>query len=86
MVRHSAAAVDRWFFYQDVANLWKWARIDVFGTVLSYSGAAFATRDECVDDARRSGYTEDRSPNPVAHAAASDRTPSRLRVAPTQRY
>ena len=58
MVRDSATTLERWFFYQDVANLWKWARIDVFGTVLSYSGASFATRDECVDDARRNGYHE----------------------------
>lgn len=86
MVRHGAAAIDRWFFYQDVANLWKWARIDVFGTVLSYSGAAFATRDECVDDARRSGYTEDMVREPAAHARTTDRTPPRLRVAPTHRY
>jgi hypothetical protein len=86
MVRHTAAAVDRWFFYQDAANLWKWARIDVFGTVLSYSGAAFATRDECVDDARRCGYNEETVREPVTHAAASERTSSRLRVVPTQRY
>jgi hypothetical protein len=54
-----ATTIERWFFYQDAASLWKWARIDVFGTVLSYSGAAFASRDECVDDARRSGYAEE---------------------------
>ena len=86
MVRHSAAAIDRWFFYQDVANLWKWARIDVFGTVLSYSGAAFATRDECVDDARRSGYTDDRVQEPSAAPSRASERPSRLPVAPTQRY
>ena len=55
MVRDSAATIERWFFYQDVASLWKWARIDVFGTVLSYSGASFATRDECAEDARDCG-------------------------------
>jgi hypothetical protein len=59
MAGNGAAMIERWFFYQDVANLWKWARIDVFGTVLSYSSASFVTRDECVEDARRSGYTED---------------------------
>ena len=85
MARHSAAAVDRWFFYQDVANLWKWARIDVFGTVLSYSGAAFASRGECVDDARRNGYSEDTVREPTAAARTAER-PSRLRVAPTQRF
>ena len=58
MVRESAATIERWFFYQDVASLWKWARIDVFGTVLSYSAASFGTRDECLDDARRNGYRE----------------------------
>ena len=53
---------ERWFFYQDVASLWKWARLDVYGTVLSYSSAAFGTRHACVDDARRNGYQEDRYP------------------------
>jgi hypothetical protein len=59
MVRNGAATIERWFFYEDAANLWKWARIDVFGTVLSYSAASFTTRDDCVEDARRSGYRED---------------------------
>ena len=84
MVRHSAASIDRWFFYQDAANLWKWARIDVFGTVLSYSGSAFGTRDECIDDARRSGYTEEVMREPMT-ARAADRMPSRLRAVSTQR-
>ena len=82
MVRDNAATIERWFFYQDVANLWKWARIDVFGTVLSYSGASFATREECVDDARRSGYTADFRAEPTAPA----RTDRRLRVVSSQRF
>ena len=85
MMRDSAATLDRWFFYQDVANLWKWARIDVFGTVQSYSGASFATRDECVDDARRSGYSEELVREPRAPARAAPRPP-RFRVLPTQRF
>ena len=86
MVRHRAATIDRWFFYQDAANLWKWARIDVFGTVLSYSGAAFATRDDCVDDARRSGYTGEPVREASAAASRTSERPSRLRAVPTQRY
>ena len=58
MVREQAAAVERWFFYQDAAKHWKWARLDVFGTVLEYSAGAFASRDACLADARRSGYTD----------------------------
>ena len=69
MVREGAGRMERWFFYQDVASLWKWARIDVFGTVLAYSGASFATRDACLEDARRSGYHEE----PVYTPAASRR-------------
>jgi len=85
MARHSAAAIDRWFFYQDMANLWKWARIDVFGTVLSYSGASFATREECVDDARRSGYTDQPVREQAAPARATERR-ARPRVSPSQRF
>jgi hypothetical protein len=77
MQRASAAAPDRWFFYQDAANLWKWARIDVFGTVLSYSGASFPTRDECIDDAGRSGYREEPAGERPAVALASARRPLR---------
>ena len=75
MVRDSAAAIERWFFYQDVANLWKWARIDVFGTVLGYSGASFATRDDCVDDARRSGYCDEPASEPARAVRPSQHTP-----------
>jgi hypothetical protein len=76
-VNKRAAPVERWFFYQDVSSLWKWARLDLFGTVLGYSGAAFATRDECLDDARRSGYGEEplasRATASSARAARSSR-------------
>lgn len=75
MVRNGAAMIERWFFYQDVANLWKWARIDVFGTVLSYSAVAFVTRDDCVEDARRSGYRED----PARAAGVTTRVERRAR-------
>ena len=73
MVRDSAAAIERWFFYQDSAHLWKWARIDAFGTVLSYSGASFASRDECVDDARRNGYSEAPVREPSVAACVTER-------------
>ena len=52
------AMVERWFFYQDVAGLWKWARLDVLGAILAHSGSSFATRDDCTDDARQNGYAE----------------------------
>jgi hypothetical protein len=85
MVRDGAATMERWFFYQDLASLWKWARIDVFGTVLSYSGASFATRDECLEDARRSGYRENAARGLGAPVKRSTDRRTPLRV-PSQRY
>lgn len=58
MGRMDTGPNERWFFYQDAANLWKWARLDLLGTVLAYSGGAFAARETCVEDARRCGFRE----------------------------
>jgi hypothetical protein len=49
---------ERWFFYQDAAGLWKWARLDVLGTILAHSGASFDSRDACLHHARQSGYAD----------------------------
>ena len=54
----SPASIERWFFYQDSANLWKWARLDRLGTVLD-SGSAFGSREDSVADACRHGCPED---------------------------
>jgi hypothetical protein len=50
--------LERWFFYQDAASFWRWARLDVLGTVLGSSAAAFDSRQACVEDARGLGYRE----------------------------
>lgn len=73
MVRENAM-VERWFFYQDTAGLWKWARLDVLGTILDHSGASFATRELCVENARHHGYCANRgglSGPPQRYAGAS---------------
>jgi hypothetical protein len=50
--------LERWFFYQDAAGRWKWARLDALGTVLGHSGASFETREACVEHAVLHGYDE----------------------------
>ncbi len=68
-----ACETERWFFYQDAADLWRWARLDLFGAVQAYSSGAFATRDACVDDANRSGYGEERRAGVPRRRRSADR-------------
>ena len=67
MLRESAMT-ERWFFYQDAAGLWKWARLDVLGTVLGHSGCSFETRAACVEHAVLNGYGDGRR-SPSARAS-----------------
>ena len=67
-MRSESAMLERWFFYQDAAGLWKWARLDVFGTVLGHSGGSFETRDACVEHATLNGY-QDSPRSPSARAS-----------------
>lgn len=55
-MKETSASTQRWSFYQNTAHLWKWARLDVFGTELGRSSCSFGSREESVADARRSGY------------------------------
>ena len=52
------SSFERWFFYQDAGGLWKWARLDIVGTILGHSGGSFDTRDACVEHARQSGFDD----------------------------
>ena len=61
-MRRESAVLERWFFYQDAAGLWKWARLDLVGTVLDHSGSSFETREACVEHAARNGYDDGRGP------------------------
>ena len=75
-MRSESAMMERWFFYQDAAGLWKWARLDVLGTVLGHSGASFETRDACVEHAALNGYDDGKQPRTtvVALPAPAGRT------------
>ena len=58
-MKRESAMPERWFFYQDAMGQWKWARLDVLGTVLGHSAASFETREACVEHAALNGYNED---------------------------
>lgn len=55
-MKETPASMQRWFFFQDAAHLWKWALLDLYGTVLGHSACSFGSREESVADARRNGY------------------------------
>ena len=47
---------DVWTFKKDDADRWHWQRMSPDGEVLIAAATAFATMEECVEDARRRGY------------------------------
>ena len=48
---------DMWSFQKSEPEGWRWRRTSPDGEVLIEGRASFATCDECVEDARRHGYT-----------------------------
>lgn len=46
---------DKWIFYTDLFGHQRWERVDAEGVILDECTASFATRDEAVADASRSG-------------------------------
>ena len=79
------ASKERWFFYQDGASLWKWARLDLFGTILGDSASVFGSREDSVADAHRNGYREDHSASGVTPTSAKHR-PASTGAAATRPY
>lgn len=49
--------MDKWEFYQDPAGKWRWRRTASNGRVTGASTQGYANRVDCVENARKSGYT-----------------------------
>jgi uncharacterized protein YegP (UPF0339 family) len=49
--------MDKWEFYQDPQRMWRWRRIASNGRVVGASTEGYTTRQACVENARRNGYT-----------------------------
>ncbi len=48
-----------WRFYSEPHNEWKWQRLSVVGDVITESTRGYISYDECVADAKRSGYVSE---------------------------
>lgn len=49
--------MDTWEFYTDSAGKWRWRRKAPNGEIVGASSEGFSTREACVENARRNGYT-----------------------------
>lgn len=49
---------DRWKFYIDMTNEWRWKRIAPNERVVGASPQGYVTKNSCIENARRNGYFE----------------------------
>jgi uncharacterized protein YegP (UPF0339 family) len=45
-----------WYVYDDAMGKWHWELVDAKENVLARSSGGFDSRDECLADAKKSGY------------------------------
>ena len=50
-------AQDKWEFYKDGEGLWRWRRVADNGRIVGASSQGYVNREDCVENARRNGYT-----------------------------
>jgi hypothetical protein len=56
------AGMDKWEFFQDIKDAWRWRRTSADGRATSTSTESYPTRAGAVSDARMRGYTERPAP------------------------
>lgn len=49
--------MDTWTFYQDARGEWRWRRTARNGQIVGASSEGYSSRQACVENARRNGYT-----------------------------
>jgi uncharacterized protein YegP (UPF0339 family) len=47
----------RWEIYQDTTNRWRWRKFDERGKIQATSPTGFSSRELCILNARKAGYT-----------------------------
>jgi len=47
---------DKWEFYKDTRNEWRWRRTAPNGQIVGASTEGYSSREACVDNAKRHGY------------------------------
>lgn len=47
---------DKWEFYQDPSNKWRWRRTASNGSIVGASTQGYVNKSDCIENARRNGY------------------------------
>ncbi|MEG2115603.1 MAG: DUF1508 domain-containing protein [Hafnia sp.] len=47
---------DKWDFYKDGSNEWRWRRTASNGRIVGASSQGYVNKSDCIDNARRNGY------------------------------
>lgn len=48
--------MDKWEFYKDSQNLWRWRRTASNGRIVGASSQGYVNKSDCIENARRNGY------------------------------
>lgn len=48
---------DKWEFYQDSKDEWRWRRKSPNGKIVGASSEGYKHKSDCIANARRNGYT-----------------------------
>ena len=48
---------DKWEFYKDAADKWRWRRTAANGNIVGRSSQGYVNKADCLENARRNGYT-----------------------------
>ena len=48
--------MDKWEFYKDNADKWRWRRIAKNGDIVGASTQGYLNKSDCIDNAKRNGY------------------------------
>jgi uncharacterized protein YegP (UPF0339 family) len=49
--------MDKWEFYTDGSGEWRWRRVAANGKIVGAASQGYRNRIDCVENARRNGYT-----------------------------
>lgn len=47
---------DKWQFYTDARNEWRWRRVAANGRIVGASSEGYKNRTDCIANAQRNGY------------------------------